>query len=170
MEENMEVSGSGGRKEKRKEMKRLKRKQKRKEMAEKERMEEEARLNDPEELMRLQLIEQQEAERMEKDRIAFDQREKAFIETINLNKQLQLQLQQQSPKSNHNTGVDVDVDVDDEYVEMEEEGPPEIIWQGNEIIFKKKKVRVRVSDKEANPIHSQVRYLFILINQHHYLF
>ncbi|XP_057428266.1 zinc finger CCCH domain-containing protein 5 isoform X2 [Lotus japonicus] len=153
MEENMEVSGSGGRKEKRKEMKRLKRKQKRKEMAEKERMEEEARLNDPEELMRLQLIEQQEAERMEKDRIAFDQREKAFIETINLNKQLQLQLQQQSPKSNHNTGVDVDVD--DEYVEMEEEGPPEIIWQGNEIIFKKKKVRVRVSDKEANPIHSQ---------------
>lgn len=30
---------------------------------------------------------------------------------------------------------------DDEW-EYVEDGPPEIIWQGNEIIFKKKKVRV----------------------------
>lgn len=32
-----------------------------------------------------------------------------------------------------------------EYVE---EGPPEIIWQGNEIIVKKKKVRVKKKDAD----------------------
>lgn len=37
-------------------------------------------------------------------------------------------------------------EVDEDGWEYVEEGPPEIIWQGNEIIVKKKKVRVKKQD------------------------
>ncbi|KAL2616822.1 hypothetical protein AAZX31_08G161200 [Glycine max] len=131
----IEEGKSMSRKEKRKAMKKMKRKQARKEEAERERREEEERLNNPEEQRRMQLLEQQEAERMQRDMILFREREKAWMDTVITQKQQQQQQQQQE-------------DEDDEYEYVEEEGPPEIIWQGNEIIFKKKQLRVRVTDRD----------------------
>ncbi|XP_027331530.1 zinc finger CCCH domain-containing protein 5 isoform X2 [Abrus precatorius] len=130
------------RKEKRKAMKKMKRKQLRKEAAERERREEEERLNDPGEQRRLQLLEQEEAERMERDRIQFEERERAWMEMID---QQQLQQQQQSHSNEREDQID-----DDEYEYVEEEGPPQIIWQGNEIILKKKQIRVRVRDRDRD--------------------
>ncbi|XP_050882867.1 zinc finger CCCH domain-containing protein 5 isoform X1 [Lathyrus oleraceus] len=122
------------RKEKRKALKKMKRKERRKEIAEMERLEEEARLNDPEEQKKRMLLEQQEAERIERDRIAFEEREKAWIIKQQQQAQIQLQLLQQQ----HDDNTDND-DVLGEEEEDEEDGPPEIIWLGNEIIIKKKK-------------------------------
>lgn len=42
-------------------------------------------------------------------------------------------------------GAEEGLNDDDEW-EYVEEGPPEIIWQGNEIIVKKNKVRVKKKD------------------------
>lgn len=39
-------------------------------------------------------------------------------------------------------------EVDEDGWEYVEEGPPEIIWQGNEIIVKKKKVRVKKNNTD----------------------
>lgn len=39
---------------------------------------------------------------------------------------------------------------DDDEWEYVEEGPPEIIWQGNEIIVKKNKVRVKKKDVDQH--------------------
>ncbi|KAJ1439883.1 hypothetical protein SESBI_02105 [Sesbania bispinosa] len=74
---------NSSRKEKRKATKKMKRKQRRKEMAEKERQEEEACLNDPEEQRRIQLMEQQEAERILRDMMEFEERERAWIPVCN---------------------------------------------------------------------------------------
>ncbi|KAG5015856.1 hypothetical protein JHK85_021992 [Glycine max] len=136
----IEEGKSMSRKEKRKAMKKMKRKQARKEEAERERREEEERLNNPEEQRRMQLLEQQEAERMQRDMILFREREKAWMDTVITQKQQQQQQQQQE-------------DEDDEYEYVEEEGPPEIIWQGNEIIFKKKQLRQEEDNKPtSNPL------------------
>ncbi|QCD98698.1 splicing factor U2AF a subunit [Vigna unguiculata] len=147
----MEDGKSMGRKEKRKAMKKMKRKQTRQEAAERERREEEGRLNDPEEQRRMQLLEQEEAERMQRDIILFQEREKAFMDMI-ITRQQQQQQQQQEQEQEQN----IDHDHEFEYV-VQEEGPPEIIWQGNEIIFKKKQVRVRVPDNnnDNHNNHSQ---------------
>ncbi|RZB66103.1 Zinc finger CCCH domain-containing protein 5 isoform A [Glycine soja] len=131
-------SKSMSREEKRKAMKKMKRKQARKEASERERREEEERLIDPEEQRQMQLLEQQEAERMQRDMILFQEREKEWMDTVIARKQQQQQHQQQREEE----------DEDDEFDCVEEEGPPEIIWQGNEIIFKKKQLRVRVTDKD----------------------
>ncbi|KAK7328354.1 hypothetical protein VNO77_22458 [Canavalia gladiata] len=141
MEEEKSCEGMS-RKEKRKAMKKTKRKLLRKEAAEREREEEEARLKDPEEQRRIQLMEQQEAERMERDRIMFEERERAWMEMIQQQQQQQQHLLQQSYPD----------DVSDEYEYVEEEGPPEIIWQGNEIIFKRKQVKVRVRDRNDDTV------------------
>ncbi|KAJ4838701.1 hypothetical protein Tsubulata_003139, partial [Turnera subulata] len=145
----MQVEGAAGRsrKEKRKEKKKMKRKAARKEMAEKAREEEERRLNDPEEQRRLQEMEQQEAERMEKDRKEFEERERQWAREMMEKKRLQEEEEAaaaaaQAEKENECKEVD-----DWEYVE---EGPAEIIWQGNEIIVRKKKVRV---PKQKNAVH-----------------
>nr|XP_043628396.1 zinc finger CCCH domain-containing protein 5 isoform X2 [Erigeron canadensis] len=136
------------RKEKRKALKKEKRKQIRKELAKKARAVEEALSKDPEEQRRIQLEEQKEKERIEADRQLFEDRERTFL--------LLLQQQQQllNNTSNNNVTVDTDLmegpdkgsneqqDDNDEY-EYVEDGPPEIIWQGNEIIVKKNKVRVK---------------------------
>ncbi|WVY95238.1 hypothetical protein V8G54_034326 [Vigna mungo] len=139
----MEDGKSMGRKEKRKTMKKMKRKQTRKEAAERERREEEDRLNDPEEQRRMQLLEQEEAERMQRDTILFQEREKAFMDMI-ITRQRQQQQQQEREQEQS-----IDHDNEFEYV-VQEEGPPEIIWQGNEIIFNKKQVRVRVQDTDTD--------------------
>ncbi|XP_050272999.1 zinc finger CCCH domain-containing protein 5 isoform X4 [Quercus robur] len=143
------------RKEKRKAKKKMKRKQMRKEMAEKEREEEEARLNDPEEQRKLRMMEEEEKERMERDRKEFEEREKAWIEAMERKKKkeeeeeeeerrkkaLEEDSRRQQQAENEN---ELNEDDDWEYVE----GPAEIIWKGNEIIVKKK--RVKVPKKDAN--------------------
>ncbi|KAG2396402.1 Zinc finger CCCH domain-containing protein [Vigna angularis] len=143
----MEDGKSMGRKEKRKAMKKMKRKQTRKEAAESERREEEDRLNDPEEQRRMQLLEQEEAERMQRDTILFQEREKAFMDMI-----ITRQRQQQQQERDQEQSIDHDNEF--EYV-VQEEGPPEIIWQGNEIIFNKKQLRVRVPDTDTHNNFSQ---------------
>ncbi|KAG5229373.1 zinc finger CCCH domain-containing protein [Salix suchowensis] len=111
-EEEEEETTAMSRKAKRKEKKKLKRKQVRREIAEKEREEEERRLNDPEEQRRWKEMEEEEKERMERER-----------------------------KSSRRDGKENGCDEDDDW-EYIEEGPAEIIWQENEIIVRKKKVRV----------------------------
>ncbi|KAI9121869.1 hypothetical protein K1719_007259 [Acacia pycnantha] len=136
------------RKEKRKAMKKLKRKQMRKEIAAKEREEEEARVNDPEELKRALLMEQEEAERVERERKLFEERERAWIESMErkmkeVAEEEQRKLLEDSHKQQQEKETELNEDDEWEYVE---EGPAEIIWQGNEIIFKKKKVRIPKKD------------------------
>ncbi|KAL1350016.1 zinc finger CCCH domain-containing protein 5 isoform X1 [Arachis hypogaea] len=146
-EEKKEMS----RKEKRKALKKMKRKQIRKEIAVKEREKEEARINDPDEKRRMQLLEQQEAERMESDRKLFEERERAWMELQQRIQQQQEQQQQQIDllEESQSARNDNGSDNDDDQWEYVEEGPPEIIWQGNEIILKRNKVRVRISNKET---------------------
>lgn len=141
------------RKEKRKAMKKMKRKQTRKEMALKEREEEEAILNDPQELMKIKLMEQEEAERSERERKLFEERERAWIEAMEIKRKKQIEEEEEEEErrmkaleeeelsrkqqvENENDGNEVD---DWDYIE---EGPAEIIWQGNEIIVKKKRIKV----------------------------
>jgi len=98
----------------------------------------------------MQLLEQEDAERMQRDTILFQEREKAFMDMI-ITRQEQEQQQQQQEREQEQS---IDHDHEFEYV-VQEDGPPEIIWQGNEIIFKKKQLRVRVSDTHNHDNHSQ---------------
>ncbi|KAL5539942.1 hypothetical protein UlMin_037219 [Ulmus minor] len=135
------------RKEKRKASKKMKRKQARKEMAVKEREEEEARINDPEEQIRIKLREQEEAERSERARKEFEERERAWLEAMETKRKMEEEEEEQrrkaqddeSQRQQDENANESDENDDWEYVE---EGPAEIIWQGNEIIVKKKRVRV----------------------------
>ena len=74
------------RKEKRKALKKIKRKQLRKEEALKKLQEEEAQLNDPEEQRRIRLMELEEEERSERERKLFEERERAWLEAMELKK------------------------------------------------------------------------------------
>ncbi|XP_021731437.1 zinc finger CCCH domain-containing protein 5-like isoform X1 [Chenopodium quinoa] len=136
------------RKEKRKALKKMKRKLVRKEIAKKEREEEEARWNDPEEQMRLLRLEQEEAESMARERMEFKERERQFHRALEKEKKKQeeeeeerCKLDEESKKelANNENASEANEDDDWEYIE---EGPAEIIWIGNEIIVKKKKIRV----------------------------
>ncbi|KAF3439319.1 hypothetical protein FNV43_RR17596 [Rhamnella rubrinervis] len=137
------------RKEKRKTLKKMKRKQVRKEIAAKKREEEEERLNDPQEQMKIELMEREEAERAERERKEFEEREKAWVEAMEMRKK---KMEEEEEEERRKKALDEefrrkqaenanDGNEDDEW-EYVEEGPAEIIWQGNEIIMKKKKVRV----------------------------
>ncbi|KAL8116379.1 hypothetical protein AgCh_022762 [Apium graveolens] len=135
------------RKEKRKALKKEKRKQLRKELAEKARLAEEARLNDPEEQKKIQLEEERERERLERERREFEEKERLFLEALAKKREEEeeeerrRELEEEAEKSDKNQEEDEPNEDDDwEYVE---EGPPEIIWQGNEIIVKKNRVKVK---------------------------
>jgi cyclin-dependent kinase 12/13 len=138
-------------------MKKMKRRERRKEIAEKERLEEEALHNDPEEQRKMLMLEQEEAERIERDRIAFQEREKAWI----------IKQQQQRDEDLDNK----EEEEEEEYLEEEEEeeevedGPPEIIWQGNEIIIKKKKV----NPPNILLLHHQVCYVQVILSLSRFL-
>ncbi|KAF5448092.1 hypothetical protein F2P56_028657 [Juglans regia] len=138
------------RKEKRKAKKKMKRKQIRKEMAEKEREEEEARLNDPEEQRREGVMEEEEKERKERERKQFEDRERAWIEAMEKKnkEEEERRMALEEEKSKRLQGENENEFNEDDDWEYVEEGPAEIIWQGNEIIVKKK--RVRVPKKDAN--------------------
>ncbi|GFP97000.1 zinc finger CCCH domain-containing protein 5 [Phtheirospermum japonicum] len=164
-----------GRKERRKAAKKEKRKQKRKEMAETARREEETRLNDPEEQLRLQAEEEQEKARVERERMEFEERERKILEEWERKRaedqreedERRIRAQEDEYQLKQNQGNEADED-GWEYVE---EGPPEIIWQGNEIIVKKKKIRVKKKDADqlitkedpnrptSNPLPPQSEFL-----------
>lgn len=148
------------RKEKRKMLKKMKRKQLRREKALKERKEEEARLNDHEEQMKLLRLEQEEAERMERDRREFEERERRFLQELELKKKRDEEEEQrrklieecQTKLGVNENANGLDEDDDWEYIE---EGPAEIIWKGNEIIVKKKTVRVRKKSLDPQNIKQE---------------
>ncbi|ESQ35832.1 hypothetical protein EUTSA_v10009354mg, partial [Eutrema salsugineum] len=153
-EENKEKAAEMSRKEKRKAMKKLKRKQVRKEIAAKEREEAEAKLNDPAEQERLKAIEEEEARMREKELKEFEESERAWREAMEIKRKKEEEeeakreeeerrwkdldeLRKLEASGNDECGEDRDGE--SQYIE---EGPPEIIFQGNEIILKKNKVRV----------------------------
>ncbi|XAR56256.1 hypothetical protein NMG60_11036664 [Bertholletia excelsa] len=137
------------RNERRKAAKKEKRKQRRREVAAKEREEEAARLEDPEEQRRIQLEEEMENERLERERKEFEVRERMFLEALAAKRKAdeeeeeRRRILEEESKQNEVENTDENEDNEWEYLE---EGPPEIIWQGNEIIVKKKKVRVKRKD------------------------
>lgn len=140
------------RKEKRKLTKKEKRKQKRKELAEKARQEEEAKLNDPKELRRIQLEEEKEKERLERERREFEERERIFLEELARKKAQEEEegerrraKDEEEKAKQSQVALENESDGDDEW-EYVEDGPPEIIWQGNEIIVKRNKVKVKKKD------------------------
>ncbi|XVE91021.1 hypothetical protein DITRI_Ditri20bG0122600 [Diplodiscus trichospermus] len=142
------------RKEKRKEIKRMKRKQLRKEAAEKEREAEEARLKDPEEQKRIEKEEEEERRRREIALKEFEERERAWIEAMEIKRKAQEDEEEEEQKRNDlkedaNGEESKQEEMDDDY-EYVEEGPAEIIWQGNEIIVRKKKVRVPKGEANQN--------------------
>ncbi|XP_020672524.1 zinc finger CCCH domain-containing protein 5 isoform X1 [Dendrobium catenatum] len=149
--------GKQSRKEKRKVLKKLKRKQARRIAAIREREMAEFLLNDPEEQLLLRLREQEEADNAEKERREYEERERVWLEAAAARKSREEEderrkklLQEEERKQNeHDYGAEGDVE--HEYVD---EGPAEIIWQGNEIIVKKRRVKVakkiveQIPDKE----------------------
>ncbi|XXG60608.1 hypothetical protein AAC387_Pa04g2470 [Persea americana] len=151
------------RKEKRKAAKKQKRKQIRKEIALRELEEEEARMNDPEEQLRIRMMEQEEAERCEKARKEFEERERLWMEAAaaarEAEEEAQCKLLEESQRKQVEQEKELEEEDDWEYVD---EGPAEIIWQGNEIIVKKKRVKVsKKTEKEeterptSNPLPPQ---------------
>ncbi|XP_011087628.1 zinc finger CCCH domain-containing protein 5 [Sesamum indicum] len=161
--EVMECAGQS-RKERRKAAKKEKRKKKRKEMAELARREEEARLNDPEELRRLQAEEEEEKLRAEKERREFEERERKILEEWEKRRAQELREEeeerrrraQEEEEQSEQNWVGCENEADEDGWEYVEEGPPEIIWKGNEIIVKKKRIRVKKIDavqqiKEEDP-------------------
>ncbi|KAG7596526.1 Zinc finger CCCH-type [Arabidopsis suecica] len=153
-EGSKEKAAEMSRKEKRKAMKKLKRKQVRKEIAAKEREEAKAKLNDPAEQERLKAIEEEDARRREKELKDFEESERAWREAMEIKRKKEEEeeakreeeerrwkdleeLRKLEASGNDECGEDEDGEY--EYIE---EGPPEIIFQGNEIILKKNKVRV----------------------------
>lgn len=141
------------RKEKRKAAKREKRKQKRKELAELARREEEAQLNDPVVQLRLQVEEEKEKERAERERREFEERERMLLEAWERKRAQEAEEEErrkaiEEEEKSKKSQVGNEDDIDEDGWEYVEEGPPEIIWQGNEIIVKKKKVRVKKNDTD----------------------
>lgn len=142
--QSVQGAASQSRKERRKMKKKEKRKHMRKELAMKEREDEEAKKNDPDEQRMIQLEEENEKERMERERKEFEEAERIFLETLEAKKKAEEEEMKESIPSQEQVQKE-DVNEDDDW-EFVEEGPPEIIWQGNEIIVKKKKVKVRRKD------------------------
>ncbi|KAL7119718.1 hypothetical protein ACP275_02G079600 [Erythranthe tilingii] len=145
-------AAAASRKERRKAAKKEKRKKKRKEMADMARREEEARLNDPEERLRLQAEEEQEKLRVEKERMEFEERERKILEEWERRRAQEQReeedrrIAQEEEHQSKQNQVGYENEVDEDGWEYVEEGPPEIIWQGNEIIVKKKRIRVKKQD------------------------
>ncbi|KAJ4717589.1 zinc finger CCCH domain-containing protein 5 [Melia azedarach] len=142
------------RKEKKKLAKKKKRKEKRKEMAEKEREEEEAGANDAEEQRKLEMMMKEVEEERERALKEFEERERIWIQEMELKKKfeeeerkkaLEEEREKEEAKKKLQVEKENECDEDDDW-EYVEEGPAEIIWQGNEIIIRKKKVRVPKKD------------------------
>ncbi|KAK3037763.1 hypothetical protein RJ639_031134 [Escallonia herrerae] len=147
------AAAAASRKEKRKAAKKEKRKQIRKEQAEKARAEEEALLNDPEEQLRIRMEEEREKERVERERREFEEKERLFLEE--LARKMALEEEEARRKASEEESKQNQVRLENESNEDDgweyvEEGPPEIIWRGNEIIVKKNRVRVKKKDSDQS--------------------
>ncbi|XP_078434761.1 zinc finger C-x8-C-x5-C-x3-H type family protein isoform X2 [Wolffia australiana] len=127
-----------GRKDKRKALKKLKRKEIRRKIAAKEREEEEALANDPEEQLRIRLRQQEELEAAERERKAFEEREKLLLHALAERHALEEAEKQKNALFEASHEEEVLGTHGSDY----EDGPAEIIWKGNEIIVKKKKIKV----------------------------
>ncbi|XP_042439984.1 zinc finger CCCH domain-containing protein 16 [Zingiber officinale] len=138
------------RKDRRKTVKKLKRKQLRREAAIREKEEEEARLADPEELRRLRLREEEEAEIAERERAVFEERERQWLEAAAARKAAEEEEQRKKLLEKAQEQKENELDEDNEW-DYIEEGPAEIIWQGNEIIVKKKRVKVAKGTCKKQP-------------------
>ncbi|KAG6577355.1 Zinc finger CCCH domain-containing protein 5, partial [Cucurbita argyrosperma subsp. sororia] len=136
------------RKEKRKALKKIKRKQLRKEEALKKLQEEEARLNDPEEQRRIRLMELEEEERSERERKLFEERERAWLEAMELKKKTMAEEEEEEQRRRALEEESTARQAENENELSEEdgweyiEGPAEVIWKGDEIILKKKLIKV----------------------------
>ncbi|XP_013657757.1 zinc finger CCCH domain-containing protein 5 [Brassica napus] len=158
VEESKEKAAEMSRKEKRKAMKKLKRKQVRKEIASKEREDAEAKLNDPAEQEKLKAIEEEEARKREKELREFEESERAWREAMEIKRKKEEEEERRWKELEELRKLEASRDgecgEDGEY-EYIEEGPPEIIFKGNEIILRKNKVRVpkkSVPQVEGNEI------------------
>ncbi|CAM8972554.1 unnamed protein product [Rhodiola kirilowii] len=152
-----ECDGGGGngeaierlsRKEKRKMLKKMKRKEKRKDVAVKEKEEEEMRINDPEEVRRMEVAEREERERAEKERMEYEERERLWMAKLMEMKKREEEEAERQMKELEQDQLEEGQDYDSDGFEYLEEGPAEIIWQGNEIIVKKNKVKVPKKKEE----------------------
>ncbi|KAK1287035.1 Zinc finger CCCH domain-containing protein 5 [Acorus calamus] len=138
---------AANRKEKRKALKKQKRKQIRREAAIQRREEEEVRSSDPAEQLKIEIKEREEAEAAERARREFEEREKLWLEAAEARRRKAEEEAEEEAKREklleEAKKVENKNDLDDsdawDYIE---EGPAEIIWQGNEIIVKKKRIRV----------------------------
>lgn len=144
---------AASRNERRKAAKKEKRKKKRKDTAVIARQEEEARLNDPDEQLRLQAEEEMEKKRTENEKREFEERERMIQEAWERKRAIEEEKEEMRRKDweeqqSRLIEVGYENEVDEGEYEYMEEGPPEIIWQGNEIIVKKKKVRVKKKDPD----------------------
>ncbi|KMZ67623.1 putative U2 splicing factor subunit [Zostera marina] len=147
------MSTTMSRKEKRKSMKKQKRKQIRKAIAVKERTEEESRRDDPDEQLKARLREMEEVEVFEREMNKFEERERLFLESVATKKAMETAEAEQRQKMISEEFGNRDKDdksPDDEDWEYVEEGPAEIIWKDNEIIVKKK--RIKVPKRSANQV------------------
>ncbi|CAN6238364.1 unnamed protein product [Urochloa humidicola] len=167
-----EAAGASNRKEKRRERKKERRRRARREAAARARAEEEADAlpADPEEERRL--LEQEKAEaaaESERARRAFEDAERRWLEaaavraaekaaaaaaTAAAAEESKAAEASAREKSKDDQGNDSEEDGEWEYIE---DGPAEIIWQGNEIIVKKKKIKVPKGVKENPPIQEEDR-------------
>ncbi|XP_073065889.1 uncharacterized protein [Primulina eburnea] len=141
------------RNDRRKVAKKEKRKKKRKDTAVIARQEEEARLNDPDEQLRLQAEQEMEKKRTENERREFEERERMIQEAWARKRAIEEEKEEMRRKDceeqqSRLIEVGYENEVDEGEYEYVEEGTPEIIWQGNEIIVKKKKIRVKKKDPE----------------------
>ncbi|KAK1562969.1 hypothetical protein Q3G72_020222 [Acer saccharum] len=140
------------RKEKKKLAKKKKRKEKRKETAETER----EKAEDPEEQRKLEAMLREAEEERKRALKEFEDRERLWIQAMELKKKEEEEeeedeerrkaiKEEEEAERRLQVEKETECDEDDDW-EYVEEGPAEIIWQGNEIIIKKKKVRVLKKD------------------------
>ncbi|WVZ75007.1 hypothetical protein U9M48_023112 [Paspalum notatum var. saurae] len=161
-----EAAAAATRREKRRERKKERRRRARREAAARARAaaEAEALAADPEEERRLLELEEAESERA---RRAFEDAERQWLEAAAARAaekaaaaaaaaEAEARAAEASAqeKSKGDQGNESEQDGEWEYVE---DGPAEIIWKGNEIIVKKKKVKVPKGSKEKLPIQEEDR-------------
>ncbi|GJM85266.1 hypothetical protein PR202_ga01701 [Eleusine coracana subsp. coracana] len=145
------------RREKREERKKERRRRARREAAARARAEQEALAVDPEEERRLLELEvAQAAEESERARQAFEEAERRWLEAAAARAEekaaaaAEEKARAAEASSQHKDGDGNKSEEDSEW-DYVEDGPAEIIWQGNEIIVKKKKVKVPKGVKEKPP-------------------
>ncbi|KAK3158201.1 hypothetical protein QOZ80_2AG0134100 [Eleusine coracana subsp. coracana] len=151
------------RREKREERKKERRRRARREAAARARAEQEALAVDPEEERRLLELEvAQAAEESERARQAFEEAERRWLEAAAARAEekaaaaAEEKARAAEASSQHKDGDGNKSEEDSEW-DYVEDGPAEIIWQGNEIIVKKKKVKVPKGVKEKPPSQEEER-------------